>query len=763
MFVLVSILGGILAAGLFVPTAGMTAEGTKALAGALESLPQELETPPQAQGSRVLMADGSELTSFYDQNRVYVPYAKIAPIMVKAQVAIEDERFFEHGALDLRGTLRGLVRTASGNTQGGSTLTQQYVKLVLLNEAVASDDKEAMAAAQNRTVARKVLELRYAIALEQKLSKEEILERYLNIAYFGDGAYGVESAARHYFSTTAAQLTLPQAAMLAGLVRNPATTDPVRHEKLAIDRRNSVIDQMNKLDVVTDAQAKAAKATGFDRSKISPHPHRGCTASRYPHLCQLVENTLLTMDSLGKDRDERKNTLYRSGLTIQTEITPKFQDAGQSAVSNFIAPSDPVIGVMTMIEPGTGLIRSMAQSRPKIGNDMKKGQTYYNYGVGRDMGGAEGYSGGSTFKAFTVAAALQKGISPYQRIYAPKAMNFSNKWFPTCNGFVRGSWKGPVTTGVEGNLDMYGGAKFSSNTFMVELERETGICQVVTMAQKLGLKRADGADLITGKLPNGKMSAVGSSVNPSFTLGTAEITPISLATAYATLAARGKRCDPIILKSVTTEDGKSLAVPSANCQQVISPEVADRANDVLHGAFQPGGTAAAANIPGYDLAGKTGTDGNNAPSVWTMGYTPNLVGAALITVDKTSPRFKGRATKRLQGTRIAHGVLRGSSGREAGALLWRPAMRKALSYMPKERFVRPGEQPVDAKDVNVPSCQGMTSQDCRNALESAGFAADAVRIYSSDVPEGTVISTRPEGQAPQFSTVEMLVSRGPRK
>lgn len=772
MFVLVSVLGGVLTAGLFVPAAGIAAETTKSLAGALESLPQELETPPQAEGSRVLMADGSELTNFYDQNRVYVKYNDIAPIMRQAQVAIEDQRFFEHGALDLRGTMRALVRTSSGNTQGGSTLTNQYVKLVLLDDAVAKDDKDALAEAQNRTVARKMLELRYAIALEQKLSKEEILERYLNISYFGDGSYGVESAARHYFGTTAKKLTLPQAAMLAGLVRNPATTDPVRHEKLAVDRRNAVLDQMVKVGVVSAKDAEAAKATKFDQSKVQPHPHRGCTASRYPHLCDYVERSLLTFDSLGKSPTERKNTLYRSGLTIQTMIDPRFQDAAQNAVSNYIVPTDPVIGVMAMIEPGTGLIRAMAQSRPKIGNDLKKGETYWNYGADAALGGAEGYAGGSTFKAFTIAAALEKGISAYRRYNSPQSMWFDDKWFPMCNGnFARGTWGHPVTTGPSGSFNMYDGARVSSNTFFLQLERSAGVCETVTMAQKLGLKRADGADMLTGlradgKLPNGRtpdaQNRPVSSVVPAFTLGTSEITPLSLATAYATLAARGKRCDPIIIKSVKAKTGKNFQIPDGNCQQVISPVVADRANDVLHGAFRAGGTAAAADIPGYDLAGKTGTDGNGAPSIWTMGYTPNLVGAALITVDKTSKRFKGSRSNTLAGTRIAKGYIQGLSGKEAGARLWKPAMRRALSYLPTERFVRPGQEPNNTPRVNVPSCDNLDLEACKSALEAASFSTDVTRQYSRSVPRGQVISISPRTQARQFSTIEIRVSRGPR-
>ena len=218
MFLVVSVLGGVLTAGVFVPAAGFTAELARSSATLMEKLPQDLETPPQPEGSTVLMKDGSVLTNFYDENRVYVPLSEISDIMQKAQLAIEDSRFYEHGAMDLRGTLRAVVRTLGGSKQGASTITQQYVKMVLLNQAVESKDPDQVKAAYERTVGDKVLELRYALALEDRLTKDEILERYLNMSYAG--AYA-EAVARIYFQHVGQEADLPQAAMLAGLFATP--------------------------------------------------------------------------------------------------------------------------------------------------------------------------------------------------------------------------------------------------------------------------------------------------------------------------------------------------------------------------------------------------------------------------------------------------------------------------------------------------------------------------------------------------------------
>ncbi|MDN5564004.1 MAG: transglycosylase domain-containing protein, partial [Luteococcus sp.] len=267
-FAALSVLSGLLVAGLALPAAYLTGSVVKAGAASLESLPAELSIGPQSERSKVLMADGSTLAEFYAENRVYVPLSKISPIMRTAQVAIEDDRFFEHGAIDFRGTARAALRSASGSTQGGSTLTQQYVKQVQIEAAVVAGDDEGVQKAQEQTLTRKVRELRYAVATEKKLTKSQILERYLNIAYYGDGAYGVEAAARHYFNTTAEKLTLPQAALLAGLVQNPVATDPVNNPTAAINRRSIVLNRMAQLGKITDAQATAAKKVPFDKSKV---------------------------------------------------------------------------------------------------------------------------------------------------------------------------------------------------------------------------------------------------------------------------------------------------------------------------------------------------------------------------------------------------------------------------------------------------------------------------------------------------------------
>lgn len=775
MFLVVSVLGGVLSAGLFVPAAGIAAESGKAVAGALNTLPEELKVGPPAEGSKVLLADGKTvLTTFYDQYRKNVPLDQIAPIMRQAQVGIEDTRFYDHGPLDWRGTLRALVRSSSGNAQGGSTLTQQYVKLALLYDAAARNDVEAVEAAYNRTVSRKVLELRYAVGLEKQLTKDQILERYLNIAYYGDKAYGIEAAAQHFFGVSAKDLSLPQAAMLAGVIRNPVTTNPVANTAAATERMRNVLDRLVEIDVITEAQSAEAKKFQFDKTKVQKIDPRGCVSSPYPHLCDYVTNVLTQqVSSLGDNSQTRRNTLNQAGLTIYTEIDPRFQDAAQEAVSDFVAPTDPVNAMLNMIQPGTGLIKAMAQSKYVMGADTAKGETFKNYSVSNSFNGQGGFEGGSTFKAFTLTAALLKGLDPVTyTIDSPSEMSFpSGTNFGGCANGTTATITTPygVRTGESGTWNMYEGATYSSNTFFSQLQQQIGVCSVVKAAEALGLKRADGANLITGILPNGKLiSAINSNdfvdaEKPSFTLGQSFVTPLSLANTYATLAARGVRCDPIILKGIVDTKGRGYAVPSANCTQAIAPEVADRVNDILHGPFSVAGTAEKAIIPGYLVSGKTGTQ-TNAPTILTNGYTPDISASAIISVDTKHPEAiankpSPKSPAPLSGLTV-HGAdikisngsgssfdsvstrtgytLTGRSGPEAGGSIWKPALLKVLPLLPKTKFVTPPNSPYAGAETNA---------DISYVMETRGISAP-----SAQQEDPVAETTRPAPRARSTTT-----------
>ena len=494
MFIIVSVLAGVLIAGLFVPFAGLAGVSSKAAAAELDNLPAELATPAPPTRSKVLMGNGKILAYFYDENRIPVKLDKIAPVMRQAQIAIEDHRFYEHGALDFKGTLRALVRNSapSGNTQGGSSITPA-VREDGADRGLPrtrSDIADCVKDAQAPTMERKIRELRYAIAMEKKFSKDQILERYLNIAYYGEGAYGVEAAARHYYSTTAAKLTWPQAAMLAGLVQNPDTQQPgAQPQRGARPSRRG--DQPDGRVEVDHAGA------GQDGQGGQVQPEEGQAHPQRLRRHEVPVPVRLRVPDAAEDAEPRQD---RRGAGEHGQAgwaddpdrdRPEDPGPGSAAVSGVVGPKDPLISTMNMIQPGTGLIIAMAQSRPVMGSNTKKGETYWNLAVEPAMGGLQGYQAGSTFKAFTAAAALEKGIPLTKKYNARSPMNFGGRRFETCEGRSRstaGTWC-ENSTGTNGRRwTCTGGRPISVNTYFIQLELAAGMCRVTKMAKKLGVK-----------------------------------------------------------------------------------------------------------------------------------------------------------------------------------------------------------------------------------------------------------------------------------
>src|SRR5690349_9392102 len=390
---------------------------------------------------------------------------------------------------------------------------------------------------------------------------------------------------------------------------------------------------------------------------------------------------------------------------VRTAIDPKTQDLAEKRVSSVVGATDPLISTMNMIQPGTGLIVAMAQSRPVMGAKAKKGQTYWNLAVDPAMGGIQGYQAGSTFKAFTAAAALEKGIPLSKRYNAAATMNFSGRSFDSCSGrtHVYGSWKVSNSTGHNGNMDMYNGAAWSVNTYFVQLALDTGMCRVTKMAQQLGVKSGSrDRDLVD--FYNDK---------PSFTLGSVEVSPLSMAEAYATFAARGIHCNPVIVSKITTRTGKDLAPLDADCKRVISKDVADGVTRLLTRVMAHGTGTRARITDGRQQAGKTGTiDSNEA--VWFAGYTPEVAGVAMISIDnRKKPFIRGKAgfrSRGVKGYRVpSSGIyLEGSGSGDAGMKIWKPVMSSYLKNKPKTSFKTPPSKILHGKITEVPGISGMS-------------------------------------------------------
>ncbi|MFF1823464.1 penicillin-binding protein [Kribbella sp. NPDC058245] len=741
LFLGVSVLSGALAAGLAMPLAGLAGFTTEKTSETLEDLPQQFDEVPLKQKSTIRAADGSVIATLADKNRVPVKLSQIAPIMQKAIVAIEDDRFYEHGALDLKGTLRALAvnQTEGAVQQGGSSITQQFIKMSLIEKANTPAEVEAATAA---TTQRKVAELRYAIAAEKEYSKNEILEKYLNLANFGDGAWGIQSAAQHYFRVDAKDLTLAQSAMLAGMVKSPTAYDPTNNMKRSKDRRDVVIRRMLELKVISVNQANLAlKTPVIDPTKVRKN-QIGCANSPYPFYCEYVVAQLKENPAFGKTPKDRANYLKTAGLTIRTSLDPKIQAAAQKSIDEHSKPDDQAVAAITVVQPGTGLVKAMVQSKPY---GAKKNQTAYNYNVEKSYaGGFGGFQIGSTMKAFTIAAAIQKGFPITHTIPSPNTIDLSGKKFSTCDGTTSAPDYTPSNSTKNVPVPtMIQAAQKSTNTYFLLLSQQTGLCPIAKIGASLGLNNAQ-----TGE----PLEQV-----PSMTLGIDYVTPLQLTSAYAAFAARGKFCTPWVVTSVRDAAGKPVKVPGASCKQALAPEVADGVNEVLHQVMEPGGTGSKLKFGNSDLAGKTGTI-QHAKAVWYAGYSSTMAAAAVVA--DASPPYDGLIGQTLDGREMGD-----ASGSGTAGPLWETAMRGALQGVPTSHFTAPDDKTRNGDIKDLPYVNGMNPDDAANKIRQAGFEAQiSPDQVNSEESAGTVAYTDPRRRdgAPAGSTVTIYVSNGNR-
>jgi membrane peptidoglycan carboxypeptidase len=626
--VTLSAVGGLLAAALVLPAVGAVGIFTRNQANKFNTLKTGSISQLPVR-SEILDSKGRLIAYYYPRgiDREPVSFAQIAPIMRKAIVAIEDSRFYQHGAIDFRGTLRALVNDVQHKqVQGGSTLTQQYVKNALI---LTAPNLQMAQQAYAPTLSRKIKELRLAIEVENHMSKEQIVAGYLNAAFFGtfygNQAVGVGAAAERYFGTTAAKLTLTQSALLAGMVENPVAFNPVDHPDVALKRRNVVLARMAQLHVITQSQATAAGRQPLGL-KLNPL-QTGCTsasAKSAAFFCDYVVSLMKQNQAFSTAWNMLNST---GGLKIYTTLSRQDQHAAKQAV-NYMVPQPPNginpganAASEVLIRPGTGQVLAIANDR-SYGNGPH--QTTQNYAVNSQYNGGAGVQTGSSSKLFVLLTALNQGV-PFGFVQTvPAATTLTG--FTNCAGAPAGEGDaGPGSYTLindspseKGPFTLYLGTTQSVNIYYAMLERKVGLCNVVKTAQALGLRRADGRSLMKwdGNSPPADDL-------PSFTLGSVNVSPMSMAAAYATVAARGVYCRPIAVNKILTRTGQKLPVQPANCHRVISAAVADAASYILQGVLTTG-TAAGVGI-GRPAAGKTGTSDNFDFAAFG-GYTPNLAG-----------------------------------------------------------------------------------------------------------------------------------------
>lgn len=524
-----------------------------------------------------------------DEDRVNVTYDQIPPLVIQAVISAEDREFFNHGGIDPVGIARALAANANDSevTQGGSTITQQYVKNVYLN--------------RERSISRKIREAVLAVKVDDEFSKQEILERYLNTIYFGRGAYGVQAGSRAYFghnieeidgldNTTGApsSIEVAQAAYLAGLIRAPERADAERNPGVATQRRDSVLDAMVEEGYLTTDQSNGAKAEGwtvnyFGVANLVPRSPATTLGAVVDHehgteyFAEYVRQWLV--DRFSED------VVYGGGLRVYTTLNHSVQQAAYETVTSTLdLPGDPAASIVA-IDDG-GRVRAMMG-----GTDFTNQSV--NLAVGVD-GGGSGRQPGSSFKPFAVAQALRDGYSAEARLSVS-----SSGSFPINNGAEQ--WR---VSGGGGTYSMLTALPASSNMFFATLMLKLGSERVIELAHQMG---------VTADLP----------IVPSIVLGAGEVSPLDMASAYSTFMNHGTHYEPQVVSRVEDSDGNVIWEAPATGEAVLTPQIADTVTTAMRGVVT-NGTGRAAALDNTDVAGKTGTTQNNKDA-WFVGFRCNFV------------------------------------------------------------------------------------------------------------------------------------------
>jgi penicillin-binding protein 1A len=732
----------------YFPLAAFTAAGVMLSAACGVDL-QDVSRRQLAQTSFVYAADDRVITELHAvEDRVVLPASRIPTWIRDAAVAIEDRRFYLHHGIDGRAILRAsYVNFREANIEeGGSTITQQLVK----NLYTGSD----------RTIARKLSEAKLAWQLEDRLSKEEILTRYLNTVYFGKGAYGIQAAARTFFDIDAKELDLAQSALLAGLITSPGHFDPYGYPRRSLGRRRVVLRLMHELGMITAAQRRHAR-----KELIRLHRVPALGRYDYPYFVDYLKEWFLTNPAFGDTREDRYRLLFTGGLRIHTTLQPVIQEASQRAVDSVLSyPGDPSAAV-TVLDPRNGFVLAM------VGGEER--DDWRNRNAGRvnlaTAAGGSGRQSGSAFKPFALVAALENGLSASETFSAPSTLQIPLE--------TRRIWDVTNAEGAGfGTMTLRSATVHSVNTVYAQLIDRLGPTTVVEVAKRMGLRCCR------------RVSSPRRPLKPllSAVLGTNEVNTLEMASAYGTLATGGLRVRPVPVSRVTDARGKILWKADTTPQRVLDPQVTSVANGILNEAVLYG-TGTAANI-GRPQIGKTGTAMDHSDA-WFVGAIPQMVGAVWIGFPQGQVRMEPPTTR----TTVYGGTW--------PAQIWRLLMLEAARGLPVMEFPNPDvgfvsvavdatqqpyclpnpftlpqniqtlefiaeteptkicTSPSSLQQVLVPSTIGTSEGFAIEGLTEAGFYVEVTTAPSTQ-PNGTVILQSPAAgtQAFQTSTVTITVS-----
>ncbi|HWS39268.1 MAG TPA: transglycosylase domain-containing protein [Actinoplanes sp.] len=635
------------------PAVAIAGLAAKAGAEELGQMPSELTAQSSPQVSRIYASNGkTQIAIMYDEFRSDVPLAKISQNMQDAIIAAEDHKFFDHNGVDLPGTARALLNNSQGGSkQGASTLTMQYVRMALAYNATSPQE---VVNATKDTATRKISEMKYALQVEKDLTKQQILERYLNMAPFGNGAYGINAASQVYYGKKAADLTVAEAALLAGMVKAPTAFDPTTDTGYpqALDRRNYIIGNMLELKMITADEAATAKKAKVKRT--TQRPTSGCVSVARNHwgfFCDYFYRWWLSQDDFGATTYDRERLLKEGGYKIVTTLDIEAQSDARKEITSRQSDNNPNALMLAAVEPGTGAVRALAANRKfkidnadnpqnKLSSDPKQAAkgirgTYPNTTnpIITGSSGVPGYQAGSVFKMFTMVAALEEGMGLDTTINSPAKYKsqYPDSGPGNCGGFYCPS---NASAKEAGNFNMWTAFGKSVNTYFIPLQERAGADKVVDVAQRFGIKFRSSSDADLAKKSANDWGA--------FTLGVSASTPLDIANAYATLAADGKYCAPTPIEQITTADGVEIDTGKADCIRATSKDVARKALDAARCPVGDraqlgncaGATAAVVRgAVGHPVFGKTGTTDSDKTASLVVGTRSLVVAGYLANPD----------------------------------------------------------------------------------------------------------------------------------
>lgn len=650
-YIVLCVTGGVVASLLFVPAVFGANTVAKAVIPSLQVEGIDFDVTSLPQQSRMYASDGSLIATFYSQNRVVVPIKDVSEYMQKAIVAREDRRFFEHSGVDVQGVMRAFIQTyvLKRDMQGGSSLTQQYVKNVLMVQAREDNDPIAEYHAQESTIARKLREMLIAVQMEKMYSKPEILQGYLNIAQFGsNNLYGVETAAQRYFNVHAKDLNLVQSATIAAITKNPAGLDPSipENQEDSENERNIVLKLMLDQGLIEQAEYDEAVNIPLVDTLNIQSVNQGCqSAGNAGFFCSYVTTKILNSEEFGETEADRQKLLNEGGLDIYTTMDVNANNAAMQAANDTIPASDPsgMEVMIAAIKPGTGEVLGFGINRTYDATDAAASdqtKTSMNYMVDQADGGGWGVQVGSTWKPINMVAWMQQGRSINESLrtstsYPLSNFNCGNYTFANTNWKVENSGGGTVNpeTPLQGLIR-------SHNTTQASMASQIGLCAIADAAKALGYHNS----------PSSAMDVYSSnSFNAPMTIGSVQASPLTMANVYATLGANGVACTPIAMTRVTDKNGDEIDVPQADCHQAIDPEIAQTTAYALNqGVVTAGGEAATTQLDnGRKTFAKTGTNENTY--MLTAGFVPNVVSAFVAVGDAQDPLNNTFDNKTING------------------------------------------------------------------------------------------------------------------